>query len=423
MTDSKDRKGSSEILAILVGGGPAPGINGVISAATIEAINRGKTVIGVTDGFKWLSRGDKSHVRDLTIEDTSRIHLTGGSILGTSRENPTTSPEKMNNVVRVLKELNVKYLLSIGGDDTMFSASRVSEEAREQIKVVHVPKTIDNDLPLPSDTPTFGFETARHVGTRIVQYLMEDAKTTGRWYFIVTMGRKTGHLALGIGKASGATLTIIPEEFHEKKVTLTQLISILEGAIIKRLSMDREDGVAILTEGLADKLDEVELKNLKDVERDEHGNIRFSEIDLGKIVKDETRKRLLKKGIKITIVDKNIGYELRCAPPIPFDAKYTRDLGYGAVKFLLSGGSGALISIQAGKMVPIHFNEILDPKTGRTRIRLVDIDTESYEVAEEYMIKLKKSDFEDPEQLEKLARTAHMTPEEFVAYFSKAVRR
>jgi 6-phosphofructokinase len=423
MTDSKDRKGSSEILAILVGGGPAPGINGVISAATIEAINRGKTVIGVTDGFKWLSRGDKSHVRDLTIEDTSRIHLTGGSILGTSRENPTTSPEKMNNVVRVLKELNVKYLLSIGGDDTMFSASRVSEEAREQIKVVHVPKTIDNDLPLPSDTPTFGFETARHVGTRIVQYLMEDAKTTGRWYFIVTMGRKTGHLALGIGKASGATLTIIPEEFHEKKVTLTQLISILEGAIIKRLSIDREDGVAILTEGLADKLDEVELKNLKDVERDEHGNIRFSEIDLGKIVKDETRKRLLKKGIKITIVDKNIGYELRCAPPIPFDAKYTRDLGYGAVKFLLSGGSGALISIQAGKMVPIHFNEILDPKTGRTRIRLVDIDTESYEVAEEYMIKLKKSDFEDPEQLEKLARTAHMTPEEFVAYFSKAVRR
>ncbi|MGE5445458.1 MAG: 6-phosphofructokinase, partial [Ignavibacteriales bacterium] len=73
--------------------------------------------------------------------------------------------------------------------------------------------------------------------------------------------------------------------------------------------------------------------------------------------------------------------------------------------------------------VPIHFNEILDPKTGRTRIRLVDIDTESYEVAEEYMIKLKKSDFEDPEQLEKLARAAHMMPEEFVSYFSKAVRR
>ncbi len=422
MTDIKDKRGPSEILAILVGGGPAPGINGVISAATIESINRGRTVIGIIDGFKWLCRGDKTHIRGLTIGDTSRIHLTGGSILGTSRENPTTSPEKMNNALRVLKELNVKYLLTIGGDDTMFSASRVSEEAKGQIKVAHVPKTIDNDLPLPGYIPTFGFETARHVGTRIVQYLMEDAKTTGRWYFVVTMGRKTGHLALGIGKASGATLTIIPEEFSEQKIKLTQLISILEGAIIKRLSMGREDGVAILTEGLADKLYDEELIDLKDVERDEHGNIRFSEIDLGKIVKNETRKRLLDKGIKITIVDKNIGYELRCAPPIPFDAKYTRDLGYGAVKFLLSGGSGALISIQAGKMTPIYFNEILDPKTGKTRIRPVDIHTESYEVAEEYMIKLKKEDLENPDHLERLAHTANMTPEEFINYFSKAVR-
>jgi ATP-dependent phosphofructokinase / diphosphate-dependent phosphofructokinase len=421
MADSK--KGSSEILAILVGGGPAPGINGVISASTIESINRGKTVMGILDGFKWLSHGDKTHIRNLTIEDTSRIHLTGGSILGTSRENPTTNPEKMKSVLRVLKELNVRYLLTIGGDDTMFSASRVSEEAGGQIKVAHVPKTIDNDLPLPGYTPTFGFETARHVGTTIVQYLMEDAKTTGRWYFIVAMGRKTGHLALGIGKASGATLTIIPEEFNEGKITLTQLLSILEGAIIKRLCAGREDGVAILTEGLADKLDETELKDLKEVERDEHGNIRFSEIDLGKIVKNETKKRLLEKRIKITLVDKNVGYELRCAPPIPFDAKYTRDLGYGATKFLLEGGSGALISIQAGKTVPIDFREILDPRTGRTKVRPVDIDTESYEVAEKYMIKLTKEDFEDPEQLKKLSKTANMTPEEFVGYFSNAVRR
>jgi 6-phosphofructokinase 1 len=423
MADPKNKKGASEILVILVGGGPAPGINGVISAATIEAINRGKTVIGILDGFKWLIRGDRTHIRALTIADTSRIHLTGGSILGTSRENPTTSREKMKNVVSALKGLNVRYFLTVGGDDTMFSASRVEEEAKGEIKVAHVPKTIDNDLPLPGYIPTFGFETARHVGTTIVQYLMEDAKTTGRWYFVISMGRKTGHLALGIGKASGATLTIIPEEFGEGNITLTQLIIILEGAIIKRLSMGREDGVAILTEGLADKLDQAELKDLKDLERDEHGNIRFSEIDLGKILKNETRRRLLEKGIKITIADKNIGYELRCAPPIPFDAKYTRDLGYGAVKFLLSDGSGALISIQAGKMVPINFKEILDPKTGRTRIRPVYIDTESYEVAEKYMIKLTKEDFEDQDQLEILARTANMAIEEFVGYFSKAVRQ
>ncbi|HEX3035920.1 MAG TPA: diphosphate--fructose-6-phosphate 1-phosphotransferase [Thermodesulfobacteriota bacterium] len=422
MAKFKNKKDSSEILAILVGGGPAPGINGVISAATIEAINRGKTVIGIVDGFKWLARGDKNHIRNLTIEETSRIHLTGGSIIGTSRENPTKSPEKLKNTIRTLKELNVKYLITIGGDDTMFSASRVEAESKGQIKVAHVPKTIDNDLPLPGYNPTFGFETARHIGTRLVQSLMEDARTTGRWYFVVAMGRKAGHLALGIGKSSGATLTIIPEEFGGKKIPLDKLVSILEGAIIKRLSIGREDGVAILAEGLAEKLDETELEDLKEVERDEHGNIRFAEIDLGKIIKKETQKRLLEKGIKITIVDKDIGYEFRSAPPIPFDAKYTRDLGYSAVKFLFQGGSGAMISIQTGKMIPISFNEILDPETGRTRVRYVDINTESYEAAEKYMIKLKKEDFEDPEQIEKLARTVHMTPEEFVNYFSKALR-
>lgn len=422
MTNSQDRNNSSDVLAILVGGGPAPGINGVISAATIEAVNRGKTAIGIMQGFKWLARGDGSHVRNLTIEDTSRIHLTGGSIIGVSRESPLTSPERMRNAIKALKELGVRYLITIGGDGTMFLSSRVAEEVKGRIQVVHVPKTIDNDLPLPGYTPTFGFETARHIGTRIVQYLMEDAKTTGRWYFVTAMGRKTGHLALGIGKAAGATLTVIPEEFREEKISLDKITAILEGAVIKRIGMGREDGVAVIAEGITEKLDESELENLKGLERDEHGRIRLSEVDIGKLIKNETKKRLEKKGIKSRIVHKEIGYELRSAPPIPFDAKYTRDLGYSAVKFLLGGGEGAMITIQTGKMVPMYFSEIFNSETGTTRIRYVDTDTESYEVAEKYMIKLKKQDFENPEQLKKLAGIANMTPEEFISYFSKTVR-
>lgn len=409
-------------MAIIVGGGPAPGINGVISAATIEAINRGKTVIGILDGYRWIAQGDKTHIRKLTIEDTSRIHLTGGSIIGISRESPLTSPERMKNTIKVLKELGVRYLISIGGDGTMYLAHRVEEEAKGQINVVHVPKTIDNDLPLPDYIPTFGYETARHLGTMTVQYLMEDAKTTNRWYFVTAMGRKTGHLALGIGKASGATLTVIPEEFGRGKVPLDSVLAVLEGAIIKRLSMGREDGVAILAEGLIEKLHPEELEMLEDLDRDEHGRIRLSEVDLGKLLKDETKKRLLEKGIKARIVDKSIGYELRSAPPIPFDAKYTRDLGYCAVKFLLEGGTRAMITIQTGRMVPIPFEKLLHSETGTARIRYVDIKTEAYEVPEKYMIKLKREDFEDPKQLRKLAHTANMKSKDFVEYFSKAVR-
>jgi len=186
--------------------------------------------------------------------------------------------------------------------------------------------------------------------------------------------------------------------------------------------MGREDGVAILAEGITEKLEENELESIKDLERDEFGRLRLSEVDLGRVLKHETRRRLLEKGINVRIVNKRIGYELRSAPPIPFDAKYTRDLGYCAVKFLLEGGTGAMISIQTGKMVPIFFDEVLHPETGTTRIRYVDIKTEAYEVAEKYMIKLKKEDLENPEQLKRLASTANMSPEEFLNYFSKAVR-
>src|SRR2546421_7312248 len=209
-------------MAILVGGGPAPGINGVISAATIEGINQGFRVFGLRDGYKWLAQGDTDHCVRLTIEHVKEIHLRGGSILGTSRTNPTKSETSMRNVLSALEELGVTALVSIGGDDTAFSASQVYQQAAGSIRVAHVPKTIDNDLPLPGSTPTFGFETARHNGVYLVRNLAEDARTTSRWYIIVTMGRAAGHLALGIGKAAAATLMIIPEEFRGRQLTVDE---------------------------------------------------------------------------------------------------------------------------------------------------------------------------------------------------------
>jgi 6-phosphofructokinase 1 len=414
---------NGEVLALVAGGGPAPGINGVISAATIEAINNGMQVIGIYDGFKWLATGDMKHIRPLGIPDVSRIHLSGGSIIRTSRENPSKSKEKLKNVVRTLKALKVNYLITIGGDDTAYTASIIEQEMRGRIRMAHVPKTIDNDLPLPGYASTFGYQTARHLGVNLIQNIMEDAQTTGRWYFVVTMGRKAGHLALGIGKASGATLTIISEEFKDQYVSLKQLCDILEGAMIKRKSMGRDDGVAILAEGLAERFNpDEELKKLGHIELDEFDHIRLSELDLGKILKDEIKRRFEQRGQEIpTPVTKDIGYELRCAPPIPFDSELARDLGFNAVKFLLGGGSGALINIQEGRLTPISLSEMIDPSTGKITVRYVDTNTESYEVALEYMIRLQPADFQDKERVRKLAKTANLTPDEFTERFKYLV--
>ena len=196
-------------LGILVGGGPAPGINTVISSAAIEAINEGFEVIGIQDGFKNLVRRNADKLRPLAIDDVSRVHLTGGSVLGTSRENPTKSAEALQAVIETLQQAGITHLVTIGGDDTALSSRTVAERSQGPIRSVHVPKTIDNDLPLPPHVPTFGFQTARHVGVELVRNLMEDARSTRRWYVVVAMGRKAGHLALGIGKAAGATLTVI----------------------------------------------------------------------------------------------------------------------------------------------------------------------------------------------------------------------
>lgn len=405
-------------LAILVGGGPAPGINGVIRSVTIEAINSGLNVIGIYDGFEYLSRGDSSHVTELRIEDVSRIHFDGGSILHTSRINPAKNKEMLDATIKALTQLSVDYLVTIGGDDTATSALRIDTLTKGQIQVAHVPKTIDNDLPLPGNMPTFGYQTARDFGFHIVQSLMVDAATTNRWYYVVTMGRKAGHLALGIGKAAGATLTIIGEEFRDKTVSFETICDILEASIIKRMSQGNTYGVAILAEGIITRIDPEELANhpYVNLEKDLHGNIRLSEIDLGRITKDEVRRRLRERGINATIVNKDIGYELRCASPIPYDCEYTQDLGYAAVRYLLDGHTGAIVTVDKGQLLPVKFDDIIG-KDGKIATREVDVDSDGYHVARKYMIRLEKNDFDEIKNVARLALIGNMTTEDFEKKF------
>ena len=419
-------------LGILCGGGPAPGINSVICAATIEALNSGWKVLGIHDGFSHLMRGELGHVRELTLDDVSRIHNLGGSVLFTSRANPTKDKADLQRTVAALRELQVDALLTIGGDDTGYSAAVVANAAAGALRVAHVPKTIDNDLPLPGDVPTFGYQTARYVGAEQVSNLMTDALTTRRWFFVVAMGRQAGHLAQGIGKSAGATITVIPEDFPVgAPIHLDHLVDLLETAVYKRIAHGRPFGVAVLAEGLSLRFPPEELdRAMPHAERDDHGHVRLSEVHLHRLLTDLVRKRLAERGQKVTIVAKNIGYELRSAPPIPFDIEYTRDLGYGAIDYLrglLRSDSqvevGAMVTMQRGELVPLRFGTFNDPATGRPMVRTVNPASEAYRVSREYQIRLERDDLVHDERLAPIAAAASMTVEAFRERYAYLVER
>src|ERR671929_241216 len=282
-------------IGILVGGGPAPGTNGVISAVVIEAIKAGCTPVGFHDGFQWLAERYTDEQHEMTIDEVSRIHLDGG---------------------------------------------------------------------------------------------------------------------VGIGKAASATCTIIPEEFRTDRVSLSDICDIVEGTIIKRRAMNRPYGVVLLSEALVERFDPEEVAELQDVDRDAQGNIRVAEIDLGRKVKSEVQARLERRGIKVTLVDKTIGYELRCAPPIPYDAEYARDLGYAAFDHLYRGGTGAVITTRGGEFQAVPFEQVIEPSTGGGRQRPVDVDTESYQVARDYMVRVGPKDFRDDAWVARLADCAGMSTTE-----------
>lgn len=412
---------SEKTVAILCGGGPAPGMNGVISGVTIAARNNGWNVIGVYEGFSHLAKGEKK-VTALTSDDVSKIHLQGGSIIHTARFNPTKNEEHLKTAINTLRDLGVTHLVTIGGDDTAYSASTVASYAKKNMginfSVVHVPKTIDNDLPLPEGVPTFGFETARQVGADIATNILEDAKTAQRWFIGIAMGRTAGHLPLGIGKSSAAQVTIIPEDFADTKINLQTVVDIIAGSVIKRLADGKGFGLAIVAEGIIEKIPEEDLSGVAGLARDEHGHIRYAEINFGELLKKATIKRLAEVGVKMNFVTKDIGYETRCATPNAFDIEYTRDLGYAAFEFLQNGGADAIITVVNGEAKPLPFSEMLDPVTKKTAVRFVNVNSVKYKIARSLMSILEPADF-TAGKVEKLAAVTNLSVAEFTKQFKK----
>ena len=416
-------------IGILAGGGPAPGINSVISAATIEAINSGREVVGILDGFEHLMAGRTDLARPLKIADVSRIHSQGGSVLGISRANPTSDSNKLRNVVESMRKLEIDAFVSIGGEDTLYASSQVAKASDGAIRMAHVPKTIDNDLPRPGGMPTFGFETARHVGTNQVLNLAEEARSTKRWFIVVVMGRKAGHLALGIGMSAGATLTIIPEEFPAEQIRLEAISSIIAGSVLKRISRGQHHGVAVVAEGLVEKLGAEELQGIPGAEIafDPHGHMRLEEVPIGAVLRRRVSSQLAAWKQSVRVTDVGLGYTLRSAPPTPFDIDYTRTLGHGAIRFLLSEPSngdfrdGGMVCLEAGHLRYMSIPELRDPKTGKIRTRVVDISAYHYKVARDYMIRLEPEDLEDAATLRGLATSAGVSAEELRRQFLPVV--
>ena len=235
------------------------------------------------------------------------------------------------------------------------------------------------------------------------------------------MGRKSGALALGMCKAAGADLAVIPEDFPGDAFDLDAVVNTIAGAVVKKKSMNHDGGVAVVAEGIVERLSEREFAALANPSRDAYGHVRLADIPIGLLLRDAVRRRLIELGVDAMILAKDIGYELRCAKPVPFDVDYTQTLGYGAVRYLLDGGSGALIALSGGRVTPVQLTDLQDPATGRVRVRMVDVTTESYRAARSYMTRLEPSDLTEP-NLSGLAAHTNLTPSEFRAQFEKATQ-
>ena len=370
---------------IIVSGGPAPGINGVISSAVIEACNQGFKVIGFRNGFKTITLNSKEAGMELSVQMVANIYSTGGSILGTSRYNPFRDPELKAKFLAGLREHSVDKLIVIGGEGSAYLSHELCKIAPD-IQVVHVPKTIDNDLILPNKYPCFGFETARAVGSRVMETLMVDARTCNRWYLVTSMGRKAGFLALGLGIAGGAHITLIPEEFEGTRLTARDLAAIIFGAVKRRFHLGKPHGVALLAEGILDHLDPNSSKLLQECPRDELGRIKYSQIELGDVLKPHLKEMCRAESVEASFYSKNIGYELRCYPPMSFDIEYTRFLGHGAVKFLLQGMTGIMITRDFDHLGYEALSDMVLPD-GAIRARKVDLSADLYKVARRFMMR------------------------------------
>jgi len=380
-------------IAIICAGGPAPGINTVISTLAKVFMKDGYNVIGVHHGFKGLlSENPELKIFDFAHAD--RIFSRGGSTLIMSRFKPEDSDFKVD----FFKKYNVKLLVTIGGDDTASTANRLTKFIRTQnldVSHIHVPKTIDNDLPLPDRNPTFGFHSAKNEGVKIGNTVYEDARTSENWFVVSTMGRSAGHLAFGIGTACHFQMMIIPEMFYKTEITFNKLINLMVSSIVKCKIEGIEYGVILISEGVFHFMDEKEIINSGiNFTYDEHGHPELGNLSKSNIFNYLLQLELKKLGIDIKSRPVELGYELRCCPPIAFDLTLCSLLAIGVKKLYDEGISDCIVSANSkGDISPLYLKDFED-KNGKIPPRLVDINSDMAKLFINNLFFITKKDYD-----------------------------
>lgn len=360
-------------VVILCAGGPAPGINCVISSVTKIFTAKGYKVIGLNGGYKSLVSENPEFVElDFAVAD--RIFNKGGSILTMSRYKPKDSEFKVDFFVKN----NVRLLVTIGGDDTASTANRLSKFLRANkvdVSNIHVPKTIDNDLPLPYMQPTFGFHTAKEEGVKICNTIYEDARTSGNWFVISAMGREAGHLAYHVGATSHFPMIIIPEMFNKTAISVEKIVRLAVSSIIKREIMGIGYGAIIISEGVFHFLDESEFTKVGiSFPCDDHGHIELHAVSKSHLFASLISAELKRAGMKNKCRPNELGYELRCCSPSAFDLYYTTKLGLGVYDLYSRGISGCMVTLDDTETIMPLFLEDVEDCYGKIQTRLLDIE-------------------------------------------------
>ena len=365
-------------IIILCGGGPAPGMNTVVFSLAKTFLSKGYRVIGLHGGYSGLF-SKNPEIEDIDFRLSDYFFNRGGSYLRMSRFKPTAEDFEKNFNLELFTNNNIKLLVTVGGDDTASTANRIAQflEAKHYpIANIHVPKTIDNDLPLPGNAPTFGFNSARNESARLARTVYEDARTSGNWLIISAMGRSAGHLALGIGEAVHAPMTIIPEMFNKTKITLDKIVKLTLSSIIARKAMGIGYGVVIIAEGVFHDLDPEEMKAAGvNVTYDEHGHPELGKVSKAVLFNDILVKEFDRLGLKVKTRPTEIGYDIRCQDPIAYDLGYCTELAMGVYDLFSQGETGCMVYVDpAGKSLPLYLKD-LQNEEGKIPPRRVDINS------------------------------------------------